>query len=56
MSVPQVSARVFALCLLLAFLALATVMTKSVAADVMLFGLGAVATTYVLYTLGRGRA
>lgn len=56
MSVPQVSARVFVLCLLLASLAVATVMTKSASADVMLFGLGAVATAYVLYTLGRGRA
>jgi UDP-N-acetylmuramyl pentapeptide phosphotransferase/UDP-N-acetylglucosamine-1-phosphate transferase len=56
MSVPQVSARIFVLCLLLASLAVATAMTESTSADLLLFVLGALATLYVLYLLARGRA
>ncbi len=56
MSVPAVSLRVFVLCLLLASLAVATVLTRSHVADLILFALGAMATGYVLYVFARGRA
>ena len=55
MSVPQVTARIFVLCLLLASLAVGTVMAKSATADLLMFALGAAATAYVLYLLARGR-
>ena len=51
---PQVTARVFVLGLLLASLAIATVLTSSTLADVLLLALGAVATGYVLKRLARG--
>jgi len=54
LSAPQVTARIFVLGLLLASLAIATVMTRSTTADLMLLGLGAVATGYVLALLARG--
>jgi UDP-N-acetylmuramyl pentapeptide phosphotransferase/UDP-N-acetylglucosamine-1-phosphate transferase len=54
LSAPQVTARIFVLGLLLASLAIATVMTRSTAADLLLLGLGAIATFYVLALLARG--
>jgi UDP-N-acetylmuramyl pentapeptide phosphotransferase/UDP-N-acetylglucosamine-1-phosphate transferase len=56
MSVPVVSLRVFVLCLLLAALAVATVLTRSPMVDLILLALGVVATGYVLYVFARGRA
>jgi hypothetical protein len=38
----------------LASLAIATVMTNSTTADLLLLGLGVIATGYVLYLLARG--
>jgi UDP-N-acetylmuramyl pentapeptide phosphotransferase/UDP-N-acetylglucosamine-1-phosphate transferase len=55
MSVPAVSLRVFVLCLLLASLAVATVLTRSHLADLILLALGVIATGYVLYLFARGR-
>jgi UDP-N-acetylmuramyl pentapeptide phosphotransferase/UDP-N-acetylglucosamine-1-phosphate transferase len=55
MAVPEVTTRVFLLCLLLASLAVATAMTSSPVADLLLVCLGATATAYVLYGLARGR-
>jgi UDP-N-acetylmuramyl pentapeptide phosphotransferase/UDP-N-acetylglucosamine-1-phosphate transferase len=54
MSAPQVTARVFLLGLLLAALAIAAVMAKSTAADVVLLAVGAGATGFTLYSLARG--
>lgn len=54
LTAPQVTARIFVLGLLLASLAIATMLTRSVAADVLLLTLGAIATGYVLYLLARG--
>jgi len=54
LSAPQVTGRIFVLGLVLASLAIATVMTHSTAADLLLLGLGAVATGYVLHLLARG--
>jgi len=54
LSAPQVTSRIFVLCLVLASLAIATVMTNSTLADLLLLGLGAVATGYVLHLLARG--
>jgi UDP-N-acetylmuramyl pentapeptide phosphotransferase/UDP-N-acetylglucosamine-1-phosphate transferase len=56
MSVPAVSLRVFVLCLLLAALAVATVLARSPMVDLILLALGATATGYVLYIFARGRA
>jgi len=54
LSAPQVTGRIFVLGLVLASLAIATVMTQSTTADLLLLGLGAVATGYVLHLLARG--
>jgi UDP-N-acetylmuramyl pentapeptide phosphotransferase/UDP-N-acetylglucosamine-1-phosphate transferase len=53
--VPQVTARVFVLGLLLAGLALATVLARSFVVDFLCLGLGALATGLVLSALARGR-
>ncbi len=55
MSVPEVSLRVFVLCLLLASLAVATALTHSHVVHLLLLALGAGATGYVLYGFSRGR-
>jgi hypothetical protein len=49
-----VTARIFVLGLLLASFAVTAVILDSTIADVLLFGLGAAATAYVLYVLARG--
>jgi UDP-N-acetylmuramyl pentapeptide phosphotransferase/UDP-N-acetylglucosamine-1-phosphate transferase len=54
MTAPQVTARIFVLGLLLASLAVAAVIVHSTIADILLLGLGAIATGYVLYLLARG--
>ncbi len=54
LSAPQVTGRIFVLGLVLASLAIAAVVTKLAMADVLLLGLGAIATGYVLYLLARG--
>jgi UDP-N-acetylmuramyl pentapeptide phosphotransferase/UDP-N-acetylglucosamine-1-phosphate transferase len=54
LSAPQVTGRIFVLGLVLASLAIATVMTHSTIADLLLLGLGAIATGYVLHLLARG--
>jgi len=54
LSPPQVTARIFVLGLLLASLAVATVLTSSTIADLLLLALGAIATGYVLISLARG--
>ena len=53
--VPQVTARVFLLCMLLAALAVAAVMADSLATDLALLAIGAAATALTLYALGKGR-
>jgi hypothetical protein len=53
--VPQVTARVFALGILLAGLAIAAVLAKSIAADLALLAIGIAATALTLYALGKGR-
>jgi UDP-N-acetylmuramyl pentapeptide phosphotransferase/UDP-N-acetylglucosamine-1-phosphate transferase len=55
LSVPQVTARVFWLGLLLAGLAVAAALTESTAVDLMLLGLGLLATGITLYALAKGR-
>ena len=54
MTPPQVTARIFVLGLLLASLAVTAVILNSTIADVLLLGLGAAATAYLLYVLARG--
>jgi UDP-N-acetylmuramyl pentapeptide phosphotransferase/UDP-N-acetylglucosamine-1-phosphate transferase len=54
LSAPQVTGRIFVLGLVLASLAIATVMTSSTMADLLLLALGASATGYVLSLLARG--
>jgi len=54
MTPPQVTARVFVLGLLLASLAVTAVALNSIVADVVLLGIGAAATGYVLHVLARG--
>jgi len=54
-SVPQVTARVFGLGLVLMGLAIAAALTQSLAPDIVLFGLGAAATGFVLFNFTRGR-
>jgi hypothetical protein len=54
MTPPQVTARIFVLGLLLASLAVTAVILDSTIADILLLGLGAVATGYVLHMLARG--
>jgi UDP-N-acetylmuramyl pentapeptide phosphotransferase/UDP-N-acetylglucosamine-1-phosphate transferase len=53
--VPQVTARVFALCLFLAGLAIAAVLANSTAADLALLAIGGAATAVTLHALGKGR-
>jgi hypothetical protein len=55
LSVPQVTARVFLLCVLLAMLAIVTVLAHSVAVDFAMLGLGLLATGLMLYALANGR-
>ena len=55
LTVPQVTARVFLLCMLLAALAVAAVMADSLATDLALLAIGAAATALTLYALGKGR-
>ena len=54
MTPPQVTARIFLLGSLLASLAIAAVILDSTIADIVLLGLGAVATGCVLHVLARG--
>ncbi|MGV1015453.1 MAG: glycosyl transferase [Methyloceanibacter sp.] len=53
--VPQVTARIFLLGLLLAGLAIAAVLARSLYADLLLLGLGLLATGLMLRMLARGR-
>jgi UDP-N-acetylmuramyl pentapeptide phosphotransferase/UDP-N-acetylglucosamine-1-phosphate transferase len=55
LSVPQVTARVFLLCVLLAMLAIVAVLASSVAVDLVMLGLGVLATGLTLYALTHGR-
>jgi UDP-N-acetylmuramyl pentapeptide phosphotransferase/UDP-N-acetylglucosamine-1-phosphate transferase len=55
LSVPQVTARVFLLGVLLAVLAIVTVLAGSVAVNVVMLGLGLFATGLTLYALANGR-
>jgi hypothetical protein len=54
MTPPRVTARIFVLGLLLSSLAVTAVILDSTIADILLLGLGAAATAYVLYLLARG--
>jgi UDP-N-acetylmuramyl pentapeptide phosphotransferase/UDP-N-acetylglucosamine-1-phosphate transferase len=54
-SVPQVTARVFMLGLVLAALAIAAALARSPVADVLLLIAGALATGFLLHSLARGR-
>ncbi len=53
--VPQVTARVFALCLVLMGLAIAAALARSLAFDFAAFAIGAAAVTFVLSNFTRGR-
>jgi len=53
--VPQVTSRVFALCLVLACLAIAAALARSLAFDLAALALGLVATGFVLFDFTRGR-
>lgn len=55
LTVPQVTARIFALGLVLSGLAIAAVLANAVAADLLLLAIGAAATAATLYALGKGR-
>jgi UDP-N-acetylmuramyl pentapeptide phosphotransferase/UDP-N-acetylglucosamine-1-phosphate transferase len=55
LSVPQVTARVFLLGLLLACLSIVTVLARSLAVDLLCLGLGLLATGFTLFVLARGR-
>jgi len=55
LSVPQVTARVFLLCGLLAILAIVTVLADSLVVDLVMLGLGLLATGLMLYALAKGR-
>ena len=55
LSVPQVTARVFLLGLLLAGLAIITVLARSLAVDFLCVGLGLLATGLTLFALAKGR-
>jgi UDP-N-acetylmuramyl pentapeptide phosphotransferase/UDP-N-acetylglucosamine-1-phosphate transferase len=55
LSVPQVTARIFALELLLACLAITTVLARSLTVDLLCLGLGLLATGFTLFALARGR-
>jgi len=56
LSVPQVTARVFLLGLLLAGLAIATALARSLAVDLLCLGLGLLATGLTLFALAKGRS
>jgi hypothetical protein len=53
--VPQVTARVFLLGLLLASLAVVTVLARSLPIDLLCLSLGVLATGLALFALARGR-
>jgi UDP-N-acetylmuramyl pentapeptide phosphotransferase/UDP-N-acetylglucosamine-1-phosphate transferase len=53
--VPQVTARVFALCFVLMALAIAAALARSLVFDLVALGLGAGSTAFVLFNLARGR-
>jgi UDP-N-acetylmuramyl pentapeptide phosphotransferase/UDP-N-acetylglucosamine-1-phosphate transferase len=55
LTVPQVTARIFLLQVLLALLAIATVVANSLAVDAVCLGLGLMATGLMLYALAKGR-
>lgn len=55
LSMPQVTTRIFLLCLLLAALAVATVLADSLAVDLFCLGLGVTATALTLFALAKGR-
>ncbi len=55
LSVPQVTARIFMLGVLLASLAIATVLANSLAVDGVCLGLGLMATGLMLHALAKGR-
>jgi UDP-N-acetylmuramyl pentapeptide phosphotransferase/UDP-N-acetylglucosamine-1-phosphate transferase len=55
LSVPQVTARVFLLGVLLATLAIVTVLADSTVVDLIMLGLGLLATGLMLYALANGR-
>jgi UDP-N-acetylmuramyl pentapeptide phosphotransferase/UDP-N-acetylglucosamine-1-phosphate transferase len=55
LSVPQVTARVFLLGVLMAILAVVTVLAHSPEADLLCLGLGLLATGLMLFALARGR-
>jgi UDP-N-acetylmuramyl pentapeptide phosphotransferase/UDP-N-acetylglucosamine-1-phosphate transferase len=55
LSVPQVSARVFLLCVLLALLAIVAVLAASTLVDLLMLGIGLLATGLVLYALANGQ-
>lgn len=53
--VPQVTARIFALGMVLSGLAVTAVLADSLAADLALLAIGAAATAFTLHALGKGR-
>jgi UDP-N-acetylmuramyl pentapeptide phosphotransferase/UDP-N-acetylglucosamine-1-phosphate transferase len=55
LSVPQVTARVFLLCALLAILAIVAVLADTLVIDLVTLGLGLLATGLTLYALANGR-
>jgi UDP-N-acetylmuramyl pentapeptide phosphotransferase/UDP-N-acetylglucosamine-1-phosphate transferase len=55
LSVPQVTTRVFLLCILLAILAVIAVLADSLGIDLVMLGFGLLATGLVLYALAKGR-
>jgi hypothetical protein len=55
LSVPQVTARLFLLGVLLVLLAVATVLAKSLAVDLLCLGFGLAATGIMLYALSSGQ-
>jgi UDP-N-acetylmuramyl pentapeptide phosphotransferase/UDP-N-acetylglucosamine-1-phosphate transferase len=55
LTVPQVTARIFLLGVLLALLAVTTVLANNLAIDVLCVGLGLMATGLMLYALAKGR-
>jgi hypothetical protein len=55
LTVPQVTTRIFLLQVLLALLAIATVVANSLAVDAVCLGLGLMATGLMLHALAKGR-
>jgi hypothetical protein len=55
LTVPQVTARIFLLGVVLASLAIATVLASSLVVDVLCLGLGVMATGLMLHALAKGR-